>query len=115
MFNAINRMMARRRLAFLIVPLSLLPSIADATAITFKPLVCTLLLEVRAAVRTAGASLVVIMFIYGAVKYAFSADDPGGRKSGKMTCIHALIGGILIVLFEVIQTLVSLTWWGTCP
>ena len=115
MIETEKRRSVPRRLAFFAAQLALFSSLADATSISFKPLVCGILLQVYDAVRTAGASLVVIMFIYGGVKYAFAADDPTGRKSGKMTCIHSLIGGMLIVLFEIIRAIVLSTWWGTCP
>ncbi len=45
-----------------------------------------------------GPTLVGIMFLYGAGKYVYSADDPGGRKQGKEMCIHAIIGGVIITL-----------------
>jgi hypothetical protein len=94
----------------------LLSSLSDAT-VTFRPLVCAILTQVTGAIQTAGATLVLIMFTYGAVKYAFSADDPSGRKAGKMTCIHALIAGILIVTYSLIYNLVSVNsgWWNPCP
>ena len=100
------------RRAIVLSLLALMPAAVDAT-VTFKPLVCSILLQVLDAIQTAGATLVLIMFTYGAAKYAFSADDPSGRKSGKMTCIHALIAGILIILYSVIYGLVSQgnPWW----
>ena len=61
-------------------------------------IVCTIIVEVYRAVAIIGPTLVLLMFTYGGVKYVFSADDPSGRKAGKMTCIHAIIGGIILLL-----------------
>ncbi|MFH1404209.1 MAG: TrbC/VirB2 family protein [Candidatus Altiarchaeota archaeon] len=36
--------------------------------------------------------LATLMFVYGGAKYAYSADDPGGRKQAKAICINAIIG-----------------------
>jgi hypothetical protein len=44
--------------------------------------------------------LATLMFIYGGAKYAFSADDPGGRKQAKSICLHALIGLIIVASAE---------------
>jgi len=71
--------------------------------------VCSILNTVKEVLQTIGGTLVIIMFIYGGLKYVFSADDPGGRKSGKMTCIHAIIGGILIVIATDIVGMISMS------
>ena len=57
------------------------------------------------------------MFLYGGVKYVISADDPGGRKQGKMICIHAMVGGLLFMLWTAINTLFANqlgVLWGSC-
>jgi len=51
-----------------------------------------------------GPTLVGIMFLYGAGKYVYSADDPGGRKQGKEMCIHAIIGGVIITMVDGVKT-----------
>jgi hypothetical protein len=61
-------------------------------------IVCDIIDQVKFVLETIGPALVVVMFTYGGVKYVFSADDPGGRKAAKNTCIHAVIGGIIILL-----------------
>jgi hypothetical protein len=38
----------------------------------------------------------IAVFIYGGAKYAFSADDPGGRKQGKNIAINGLIGMLIV-------------------
>ncbi len=103
-----------RLTAALAAAVVILSSQAEAT-VDFTPLLCTILTEIKTAVLTVGSTLVLIMFAYGAVKYAFAADDPGGRKAGKMTCIHAIIGGILIVMYAAIESLVHVGWWNICP
>lgn len=75
-------------------------------------IVCAVINSVRWTLERVAPTLVILMFIYGGVKYTFSADDPGGRKAGKMTCIHALIGGILILLAG---TFVEGLFTNTCP
>jgi hypothetical protein len=72
--------------------------------------VCTWIAMVRDTLLYIGPALVVIMFTYGGLKYVFSADDPGGRKAGKMTCIHAIIGGIIITLVTVVSTIIFGGW-----
>ncbi|HHQ44993.1 MAG TPA: hypothetical protein ENN13_02535 [Candidatus Altiarchaeales archaeon] len=52
------------------------------------------------AFKTIGGTLISIMFLYGALFYVYSADDPGGRKTAKSICIHAIIGGIIIAMAE---------------
>jgi hypothetical protein len=61
-------------------------------------IVCDIIDQVKFVLETIGPALVVVMFTYGGVKYVFSADDPGGRKAAKNTCIHAIVGGIIILL-----------------
>jgi hypothetical protein len=59
------------------------------------------------------------MFLYGATKYAMSADNPGGRKQGKDIIIHAIIGGIIFALWAAISVLLNIgtagSPWGFCP
>ncbi len=43
-----------------------------------------------------GNGIAIVMFLYGAAKFIYSADDPGGRKQGKDVCIAALIAMIII-------------------
>jgi len=69
--------------------------------------VCTVMCTVQYLVQSIGGTLVLLMFIYGGLKYVFSADDAGGRKQGKMTCIHAVIGGIIIVMATSLTALIA--------
>jgi len=72
-----------------------------------KAPVCSIMIAVKTAIEALGGTLVIIMFTYGGLKYIFSADDAGGRKAGKMTCIHAVIGGILVVLASNIMAMLT--------
>ncbi|MBU0761756.1 MAG: pilin, partial [Candidatus Altiarchaeota archaeon] len=89
------------------------PSIAYSS-IDFKTVPCTILDAIFTALTAIGGTIVVTMFLYGGAKYAYSAEDPGARKQGKNMCIHAIIGGILIVLWETVKTILSNgTWFKT--
>jgi hypothetical protein len=81
----------------------------DATVATT---ICTILKDIRDTIYAAGQALVVVMFTYGGVRYVFSADDPGGRKSAKMTCVHAIIGGILLAI--AVTTIDTIGLWQGC-
>jgi len=84
-------------LVFIFLPAAALAQPATAT-IDFTSVPCAVILEISNALVTIGGTLVIIMFLYGGLKYVFSADDAGGRKQGKTICIAAIIGGILITL-----------------
>jgi hypothetical protein len=64
------------------------------------------------AVTAAGGTLVLIMFAYGGAKYAYSADNPGAAKQGKTICVHAIIGGILLILWEAVRTVLTGADWS---
>jgi hypothetical protein len=84
--------------------------------VDFKTLPCTIISDVAGVVYIVGPTLILIMFVYGAIKYALAADNPSGRNNGKTICIQAMVAGILWGLWTVISTLLSgyITWWGTC-
>jgi hypothetical protein len=96
----------------LLVSLLFLASFVSAQNPTIKNVVCSVIVSVKFAIDNIGPALVAIMFVYGGIKYVFSADDPGGRKQGKMICIHSVIGGILIALATAIIAIINLT--GGC-
>ncbi|MFH1054557.1 MAG: hypothetical protein V1744_00525 [Candidatus Altiarchaeota archaeon] len=43
-----------------------------------------------------GNSIAVIMFVYGAAKYVYTADDPAARKQAVGMCIAAIMALIII-------------------
>jgi hypothetical protein len=88
-----------------------LPS-ASAQDMEIANKVCSVIFPVWDTLKAAGQALVLLMFVYGGTKYAYSADDPGGRKQGKNICIHAIIGGILISLTSGVLTTLNVK--GMC-
>ena len=70
---------------------------------------CSLLQSILNLFKAFFPALFVLMLIYGATKYIFSADDPGGRKVGKTRMIHAIIGIILLSLIRAILDMFGLT------
>ena len=69
---------------------------------------CDVIDQVFYAIISVGPGIVAIMFIYGGIKYAYSADDPSGRKQGKTIMIHSLIGAILIMLVDPILNIMGI-------
>ena len=92
---------------------SILVSLASAQ-INFKSLPCTIIMQVSGTFYAVVPALVMVMFVYGGAKYAYSADDAGGRKQGKTICIHAIIGGIIFALVWVVLSSLQASWWGSC-
>jgi len=70
---------------------------------------CQIIVAIWDALRAVGPALVATFFIYGAVKYTYSADDPGGRKQGKTIMIHSIIGFILMALLAGIVAVTGIT------
>jgi cbb3-type cytochrome oxidase subunit 3 len=70
--------------------------------------VCGVLRPIAETFKTVGPTIVLIMFLYGAVKYAYSADDPGGRKQAKSIVIQSIIAGILLLMVAVFMTILGL-------
>ena len=71
--------------------------------------VCALLQAIWNLFKAFFPALFVLMLIYGAAKYTFSADDPGGRKVGKTRIIHAIIGIVMLGLIRMLIQLFGLT------
>jgi hypothetical protein len=67
-------------------------SAAVNVATVIKGVICSLIGDV---IQLAWA-LAILMFIYGGAKYAYSADDPGGRKQAKSIAINAMIGMMIV-------------------
>jgi hypothetical protein len=65
---------------------------ASGAAVIIAEVICGLVPDVT---RLAWA-LALLVFVYGGAKYAYSADDPGGRKQGKNIAINAMIGLIIV-------------------
>ena len=59
--------------------------------------------------RTLGYSLAVIMFIYGGAKYAYTADDPGGRKQALGIMVASILAVVIIQIATVLICTISVT------
>ena len=90
---------------------------AQATAVDFTTAPCSIVSAVAIAIEAAVPAIVTIMFTYGAIRYVFSAEDPGGRKNAKDICISAIIAGILFAIIAALVTLLSgiMPFWVICP
>ncbi len=92
--------------------LGLLASAASAQLVdTFRRTPCRILMNFYNAMDVVIPSLVFIMMVYGAIRYAYGADDPGGRKSGKNIFIQAIVGGLLFLMYTAVMTLI----FGAAP
>jgi len=49
-------------------------------------------------------AIAALMFVYGGAKYAYSADDPGGRKQGKSISVNAIIGLLIVIMSQPLIT-----------
>ncbi|MBU0761759.1 MAG: hypothetical protein KKD39_01935 [Candidatus Altiarchaeota archaeon] len=87
--------------------LFLMAGLVDASAnpaAIIAGVICSLVPDVLRLARV----LAVVMFIYGGAKYAFAADDPGGRKQGKSIAINALIGLLIVAAsYSLVQSIVG--------
>jgi hypothetical protein len=67
---------------------------------------CVIIRGVMEALQRIAPAIIMLMFLYGAARYAYSADDPGGRKQGKNILIHTLIGSLIIgLIISIIATM----------
>ncbi len=79
-------------------------SCAQAANMDVAHIVCKVINPIKGTVETIAPTIVIIAFVYGGIRYAFSADDPSGRTQGRNICIHALIAAILLALVNAILT-----------
>jgi len=76
---------------------------ANSAATIIAGVICGLIPDLMSLARL----IAILIFVYGGAKYAFSADDPGGRKQGKTLAIHALVGFIIVAASEAIVEAIS--------
>ena len=77
--------------------------------------VCPILVAILATLTVIAPTFVALMFIYGGVKYVYGSEDPGARKSGKMICIHAIIGGIIVAIADaIVLTVLGSAFAASC-
>ncbi|MFH0861898.1 MAG: hypothetical protein V1875_02605 [Candidatus Altiarchaeota archaeon] len=104
------------QLLFIILPINAMAGTAVPTGtLAMRNTVCRILDAIEFVITALGSSLVIIMFTYGGLKYVFGADDPGARKQGKNTCIHSVIGGIIIVIASLVVNMIGFTAAMSCP
>ncbi len=58
---------------------------------------------------TFGYSLAVVMFLYGAAKYVYTSDDPGGRKQALSIMVAAVLAIVIIQVAKIIVCSVAVT------
>jgi hypothetical protein len=101
-------MSVRRVFLVLLLIAVLAPYFASASATEMVGFVCSIVKPIYDTLQVVGPTLVLIMFVYGATKYAYSADDPAGRKQGKDICVHAIIAGLLLMLSFTVMSILGL-------
>ena len=82
---------------------------ASGAAQIISDVICTLVPDLLTLARV----IAILFFIYGGAKYAFSADDPGGRKQGKQIAIHALIGFLIVAMSH--SLVAAISGENVCP
>jgi hypothetical protein len=113
--------MKREYLVAALICAAVVPMLVSAS-VDFTSLPCTIIKQVRNTINVVGPTLVLIMFLYGGIKYTMSADNPGGRNQGKTICIHAIIAGLIFVIWKTVESLLNgsgggtgfITWWKVC-
>ena len=104
-------LMRKRSLALALVCQTV---VTCACAANIEDVPCSVIVGVWDAVRAIVPALIAIMFMYGAAKYVYSAEEPGGRQQGKTICIHAIIGGIIMGLIAAVVSAIGMTG-RICP
>ncbi|MFH0861900.1 MAG: hypothetical protein V1875_02615 [Candidatus Altiarchaeota archaeon] len=94
----------------------MLSGAASATLTPIHAVPCAVIEAMWEAVRSVAPMIFAIMFLYGAARYVYSADDPGGRKQGKNIIIHAIIGVLIMgVLVAIVSIMTNLGDFPLCP
>ena len=88
-------MLRQNKAAWSALALSVSAATVSATyPIHYVP--CQIITSIWDVLRGVAPIMFGIMFLFGAARYAYSADDPGGRKQGKNIIIHAIIGALIL-------------------
>ncbi|MFH1054559.1 MAG: hypothetical protein V1744_00535 [Candidatus Altiarchaeota archaeon] len=106
--------MAKLKIPWLVLVAVLFWPVLVAATSPFKDVPCSIINQVYGALNVVAPTLMVLMFTYGAVKYIWSAEDPGGRKTAKSICIAAVMGGIIFILVWGMYNVVKQGWWDLC-
>jgi hypothetical protein len=99
-----------------LLAMAALATSAAATAGAWADVPCSILHSIKYALENIVPTLVALMFVYGGLKYTYSVDDPGGRKTGKNICIQSIFGGLLFALVYAMGNAVfaGATHLGSC-
>lgn len=87
--------------------LSVLALASSASATAYLTVITTFVCSLAGSIRMIGNSIGIIMFIYGALKYMYTADDPGGRKQAMGICVAAIMALIIIQAAIAVMNLVG--------
>jgi hypothetical protein len=90
----------KRWLACLNILYALASPVCAVAAGYLYPVVSFVVNRMIPALTLIGNSIAVVMFVYGAIKYAYTADDPGGRKQAMGICISAIVALIIISIAD---------------
>jgi hypothetical protein len=84
-----------RWLTALLVAYAMLSSPASASGNYLGGIIAVVCTLVKS-FKIMGYSIAIVMFIYGAAKYVYTADDPGGRKQALGVCVAAVMAMLII-------------------
>ena len=86
-----------------LLALSLILACALATPASagyLDPVIDFVTARLMVSIEIIGNSIAIVMFIYGAIKYAYTADDPGGRKQAMGICVAAIVALMIIQIAD---------------
>lgn len=87
-----------RKLVKLSGSAALIGLFATAVQATYLGVITSFVCSLATSIRIIGNSLAVVMFVYGAAKYMYTSDDPGGRKQAMGICIAAIVAFLIIMM-----------------
>ena len=88
----------------ILIILALIPLVmAQDPALIIKNVICNLYKQVK----PLALALAMVMGVYAVAQYAYSSDDPGGRKKAKAVILTAAVGLIIVKLAPAIVSSVS--------
>ncbi|MFH0861901.1 MAG: hypothetical protein V1875_02620 [Candidatus Altiarchaeota archaeon] len=90
--KTIQGKLMRAAAAGALMPYALAQAVSAAYLTVINGFICSLI----GSFQIMGNSIAIIMFVYGGIKYIYTADDPGGRKQAMGICVAAIIAMIII-------------------
>ncbi len=86
----------RYKIAYAAALLALISAGVQATTVDAAGIIANVICDLVPEVINLAYVLALLMFIYAGAKYAFSADDPGGRKKAKSIAVQAIVGFLIV-------------------